>query len=319
MKRSSVPALAVSVILLSCALFPGSGGRPSAGGMDPAQSGVTGAIRGYVKDAETAAPVEKVKITLTSVNSEAVKFEIQTDKKGYYYIGGLTPGYYRFSYEKDGFLPAAQTWRARLAETVQADVALQTLEGSRLAGASKATQAAMASFKEAHWEEAVSGFSEGIASDPTNALLYFYRGLAREKQGRAEEAQADYLKAIELKPDFVLPYSSSAKIYAKQQDHEKASGLYEKAIVLGDRDITTFYNYAVVLMNLGKNPEARAALERLLALDPDYADAYYHLGILSIGQGETEKAKESLRRFLQLDPESTKAPLAKQILESLGK
>lgn len=319
MKTSNFPILTVSVLLLTGALFPGRGDRTIAADLDPAQSGVTGAIKGYVKDAGTGAPLDNVKIILVFANSEAVKFEIQTDKKGYYYVGGLTPGNYRFSYEKDGFLPSAQTWRARLAETVQADVALQTLEGSRLAGVPKTMQKAMASFKWAKWADAVSGFSEGISSDPTNALLYFYRGLSQEKQDRAEEALADYLKAVELKPDFVLPYSSAAKIYARQNSHEKASELYGKAIELGDRDTTTLYNHAVVLMNLGKGPEAKATLGRLVDLDPDYADAYYHLGILSIGQGETERAKDYLLRFLRVDPENSKAPLAKQILESLRK
>lgn len=319
MKKTSVIVLTISAMAISGFLFSAGGARPLPGNLEPAQSGISGAIKGYVKDAKTGAPIDKVKITLVYANSETVKFEIQTDKRGYYYIGGLTPGYYQFSYEKEGFLPASQTWRARLADTVQADVDLQTLETSRLAGAPKAAQNAMAFFKDAKWEESVKGFSEGISGDPTNPLLYFYRGLSQENRGQPEEALDDYLKATELNPDFILPYSRSAKIFARQQNLEKAREFYSKALKLGDRDITTLFNYAVVLLNLGKSLEAKSALEELLELDPEYADAYYHLSILLIGQGESTRAKEHLQKFLKIDPENPNAPLARQILESLGK
>jgi tetratricopeptide (TPR) repeat protein len=318
MKTANLLGLAVSVILSSYVLFSGSSYHPLSRNLDSIQSGTTGAIKGYVKDAKTGAPIDTVKITLVYAKNETVKFEIQTDKKGYYYIGGLTPGYYKFTFEKEGFLPASQTWQIKLAETVQADLNLQTLEASPVADSPKAAQKAMAFFKEAKWEEAVKEFSKGISGDPTNPLLYFYRGLSQENRDQVEEALADYQKAIELKPDFVLPYSRSAKIYARQKNHEKANEFYQKAVELGDQDITTLYNHAVVLMNLGKNAEAKVALESLLERDREYADAYYHLGILSIGLGETEKAKESLQKFLQLDPENPNAPLARKILESLG-
>jgi len=318
MKTTSALVLVVSVMFFCSALLSGSETHTEPGDFGSVQSGVTGAIKGYVKDGGTGAPIDKVKITLIYTKNETVKFEILTDKKGYYYIGGLTPGYYKFSFEKDGFLPASQTWRVRLADTVQADFDLQTLETARAVDSPKTAQKAMAFFKEAKWEEAVKEFSGGISVDPANPLLYFYRGVSQENLGRIEETLADYQKAMELKPDFVLPYSRSAKIYARRQNYEKAVELYQKAVELGDQDITTRYNYSVVLMNLGQNAEAKVALENLLELDPDYADAYYHLGILSIGQGETEKAKEFLQKFLQIDPENPNAALAKQILESLG-
>jgi tetratricopeptide (TPR) repeat protein len=318
MKTMGALILVISVVFFSFSVFSEGGVHPQPGNPAPGQSGTTGAIKGYVKDAKTSAAIDKVSVTLVYMKNESVKYNLQTDKNGYYYMGGLTPGYYKSSFEKDGFLPASQTWRVPLAETVRADVELQTLETARTVASPAMAQKAMTLFKDSKWEEAVKEFSEGISGDPANPLLYFYRGLSQENRGQMEEALADYQKAIELPPDFVLPYSRSAKIYARRQNHERANEFYRKAIELGDQDSTTLYNNAVVLMNLGKSAEAKVALESLLERDRDYADAYYHLGILSIGQGETEKAKEFLRKFLSLDPENPNAPLAKQILESLG-
>jgi tetratricopeptide (TPR) repeat protein len=282
------------------------------------QSGVAAAVKGYVKDAQTGDVIPKAKIVMVFSKSDSVRYTLETDKKGYYYKSGLTPGYYRFTVEKEGFLPTETTVRARLADTVQHDFELQVLEVNPVAEAAKAGQKGMKLFNEAKWDEAVEEFSEGILEDPANPTLYFFRGLSQENNGQVEEALVDYKKAIEIKPDFILPYSRSGKIYARQQNHEKAKELYQKAVELGDQDITTLYNYGVVLINLGQSPEAKNIFEKLLAVDDGYPDAYYHLGIITIGQGDAEKAKELLKRFLELDPENPNAPVAQKIIESLG-
>ncbi len=281
-----------------------------------AQSGTTGAVKGFVKDAATGEAIAKAKIILVDSKNISLKYELQTDKKGYYYKGGLRPGYYNFTVEKDDFLPTAKTVRVRLSDTVQTDFELQTLE-SQVPEAVKKADKAMKLFREEKWDDAVKEFSEGIADDQTNPLLYYYRGIAQENNGKAEEAMLDYIKTIELKPDFVLPYSRAAKLFARQKDYEKASEFYQKSVELGDQDITTLYNYGVVLINLGKSPEAKVVLENLLSLDEDYADAYYHLGIIHVGLGDNPKAKEYLERFLVLDPDSQFAAIAAEILKSL--
>ena len=282
------------------------------------QSGVAAAVKGYVKDASTGEVVPKAKIIIVYSKSESVRYTLETDKKGFYYKSGLTPGYYRFTVEKEGFLPTEETVRARLADTVQHDFELHVVEVNPVAEAAKSAQKAMKFFNEAKWDEAVTEFSEGISENPENPTLYFYRGLSQENNGNVEEALADYEKAIELKPEFTLPYSRSGKIYARQQNHEKARELYQKAFELGDKDITTLYNYGIVLMNLGQSLEAKTIFEKLLEIDENYPDAYYHLGIITIGQGDSEKAKALLEKFLEIDPENPNAPVAQKILESLG-
>lgn len=283
-----------------------------------AQSGVSGAVKGYVKDASTGETIPKAKIVMVFSKSDSVRYTLVTDKKGYYYKSGLTPGYYKCTVEKEGFLPTQVTVRARLASTVQHDFELQVFEVDTVAEAAKAGQKGMKLFNEAKWEDAVEEFSKGISENPSNPTLYFFRGLSQENNGKEEEALADYQKSVELKPDFILPYSRSGKIYARQQNHEKARELYAKAFELGDKDITTLYNYGVVLINLGQSAEAKTIFEKLLEIDESYPDAYYHLGLITIGQGDAEKAKELLQKFLELDPEHPNAPLTQKILESLG-
>ena len=261
--------------------------------------------------------IPKAKIIVVSAKSDPIRYELQTDDKGFYYQGGLQPGYYNFRVEIEGYLPASKTLRVRLGDTVQGDFELQIFEAAPVDEAAKVANQGMELFRAAKWEDAVREFSSAISKDPSNPLLYFYRGLSQENNGQVNAALADYQKAIELKPDFILPYSRSGKIHARQQDQEKAGEFYKKAVELGDQDITTLYNYGVVLINLGRSPEAQPIFERLLELEADYADAYYHLGIIAIGQGDSAKAKELLQKFLELDPENRNAPVAKQILANL--
>jgi len=308
--------LVLFILIISVSVFSNGITKTSVSLSVGGQSGVTGAIKGFVKDAKTGEVIVKAKIIMVNAKYGNIKYELQTDKKGYYYKGGLTPGYYKFTVEKEGFLPISRTLRVRLADTVQSDFELQTLE-SQVPESVKTASKAIKLFNEAKWEDAIREFSEGISSDPTSYLLYFYRGLSQENNGNIEEALEDYQKTIELKPDFMLVYSRLGKIYARQQKYEKASEFYQKSVELGDKDITTLYNYGVVLMNLGKSTEAKPVFENLLSLDEDYADAYYYLGIISIGQGDSEKAKEFLQKFIEIDPENKNAPIAKKILESL--
>jgi tetratricopeptide (TPR) repeat protein len=281
-----------------------------------AQSGTTGAVKGHVKNAATGQMIAGAKIYMENAKFSNIRYELKTDDEGYFYKGGLQPSQYKFTVEKEGFMPSSRTVRVRLADTVEADFELQTSD-SLVPESTKAAKRALELFREEKWEEAIVEFSEVIAEDQTNALLYFYRGMSQEQKGNTTEALLDFQKAIELKPDFLLPYSRTGKIYARQQDYEKAHEFYQKSVELGDEDTTTLYNYAVVLINLGNSAEAGTVLEKLLGLDDAYADAYYHLGIVTIGAGDSVRAKELFKKFIELDPENPNVPIAKQILETL--
>ena len=195
--RNVLSFLAMCILLLSFLGFSVSVFEPTLCTTIGMQSGVAAAVKGYVKDARTGEVIPKAKIVLVYSKSDSVRYQLETDKKGYYYKSGLTPGYYRFTIEKEGFLPTEMTVRARLADTVQHDFELQILEVNPVAEAAKAGQKGMKLFNEAKWDEAVEEFSEGISEYPANPTLYFFRGLSQENNGQVEEALIDYQKAIE--------------------------------------------------------------------------------------------------------------------------
>lgn len=282
----------------------------------PAFQTTTGAIEGFVKTSDTGEIVSNVKIILVFTQNESIKHEFKTDKRGHYYKAGLTPGIYKISIEKEGFLPASGTIRVKLGSATEYDFELDVLE-NLVPESLKLGQKGLDLLNEGKNADAIDKFTQGIAEDNTNPALFYYRGLAYERQGELDLALADYQKSIELKPDFALPFARSGISYAKQKNYEKACEYYQQALDLGDSDVTTYYNYGAVLMNQGKSQEAKIVFEKLLELDENYADALYQLGIISLGLGESGKAKVYLERFVEMDPENNNAAIAKKILDSL--
>jgi len=275
----------------------------------------TGALSGFIKKATTGEPIPEAKITLVSTKSSSIRYVMFSDKKGHFYRGGLTPGIYKITIEKEGYIPMQSSIRVRLV-TEEVEVELKPFEGMAPATSKLSSQAANL-LNEGKFEEAFEKFTEVISEDPSNPLFYYYRGMAFEKTDDLEKALEDYQKSVELKPDFVLPISSVGKIYAKQKDFEKAIEFYKRAVELGDQDVLTFYNHGICLMNIGNQAEAKEIFEKLISLDANYADAYYQLGIISIGLGNSTEAKELLQKFIDMDPENQNAAIAKEIIKSL--
>ncbi len=286
----------------------------------PLRGDITGAVDGVVKDAATDQLLEGVKIAMVYSKSETMAYSLVSDKKGHFYKSGLVPGTYSLTFEKDGYVPQSGSVRAVPGLATPMDIRMEPGSGAASGGASagKLMSAGSALLEARKYDEAVAAFSDAIAKAPSEAVLHYYRGFALERSGKNDQALEDYAKAIELKPDFILPLTRSGIILARKLDHEKASEFYKKAVDLKSQDPETLYNYGVCLVLTGKKEEAREAFERLLALDPFYADGYYQLGIVFLGSGDSAKAKALLQKFVELDPENPNAPLAKEILKSLG-
>lgn len=276
----------------------------------------TGALKGTIKDATTGEVLSGAKITLVYSRSEALKYELHTDKNGKFYKSGLRTGVFKAAFEKDGYIPVGASIRVKLADTVSIEIELEPLRGIAVASENFIGKGKK-QLDTGRYVEAIEIFTEAISKDSSNPVYHYYRALAFERNGNNEKAMEDYQRAVELKSDFALPLSRLGVISAKKGDFERAIEFYDKAVDLGFKDPETFYNYGVCLVNTGKNPEAKRVLERLLILDPEYSDAYYQLGIMSIGLGETEKAKELLRKFVEMDPENRNVSIAKEILKSL--
>jgi tetratricopeptide (TPR) repeat protein len=280
-----------------------------------AQGGMIGAVKGTIKDSKTQELLADVKIVLADSQSK-VKHEIRTDKGGYLYKSGLYPGNYEISFEKEGYVPAATSLHLSPGETRDISLVLEPIQQSGK-GAAGLFNKGLQQVSDEKYVAAADFFSQALAEDSGNFLIYYYRGFCQEKQGLTDPALSDYIKTVELKSDFVLGLNSLAKVYAKKGDFTKAVGYYKKAYDLGTTDTNAVYNYGVSLVNLQKTEEARTVFEKLLTLDPGNADGCYELGLIYLGLGNSARTKELLERFIQLDPQNHNVDTAREILKSL--
>lgn len=282
----------------------------------PAYTQILGSVKGIVTEKKSKAPLEKVKVTIVSTRASSIKFDMVTDKQGYFYKSGLRNGTYDVYYQKEGHIPIKLTFRLRIGQERDLSIQLEAVK-QKLSAPSNLLKKSVDLINTGKYEQALENINKLFEKNPNNEVLFYYRAFIYDKKGDKDKAMSDFKKSIALKPDFILPLNSLGKLYAKQAQFDKAVEFYKKAHDLGSTEIESLYNYGVCLFNLGKSKEALAIFEKLIQLDPQYADGYYQLGLVYLGLGNNAKAKEALNKFLELDPKNNNASVAKEILKSL--
>jgi tetratricopeptide (TPR) repeat protein len=280
-----------------------------------------GKIEGIVKD-KLGNPLEKVKITIISMQATSRKFELSSKKDGKFLQVGIIPGYYQVSFKKEGFMPLTQEIRVRIAETSRLDVKLETAEKfieSKVSDADKNFLKANKLYAENKFEEAVAAYEEAIKLNETQWGYFFNLGLAYKKMKKMDEAKGAFRKALELNPNSYSSNKELAEALGVEENYEEAKKYFLKATELSPDDADALYNLGVVSTNLGQSEEALQAFLKAVEIKEDHPDALYQLGTIFIGQNNTEEAIKNLEKFLDIAPDHEKAAIAKQLLEYLKK
>lgn len=280
-----------------------------------------GRIEGVVVDNE-GNPVEKAKVTIISVKTSSVTFELSTDKNGNFIQVGLRPGYYQLNIKKPGFMPASREVKVSISEATLLEVRLEKVDAAVERSISEADNLFLKGnklYEEKKYDEAIASYEAAIKLSPTQWGYYFNLGLSYKKLDEREEAKAAFEKAQELNHESYNANKELAEILAKLGNFDEAKKYYKKATELSLDDPDAFYNLGVCSVNLGESDEAFTAFLKVLELKNDYADAYFQLGTLSISQNKKEEAMKYLEKFLELAPSHEKAGLARQLLEFLKK
>lgn len=112
-------------------------------------------------------------------------------------------------------------------------------------------------------QEALSIFSEVIASDPDNPHAHFSTGIIRYYQGKLDEAQKHFRKVTEQDPDDPNAWYFLGKTYPQDDPYVKTC--YEKALQLNPYMNGALQGYERSLRILGE-PGAEKILEKFKAL-----------------------------------------------------
>ncbi len=231
---------------------------------------------------------------------------------------------YRKVPRDDPAFPAAEIGRAdALRRADRADAAVEVLEQlaqdrpdlpivgvtlgdtlrelERYAEAAAAYDGAIALFdaqQEAHW------------------VVYFARGIARERTDQWDRAEADFRLALELRPDQpqVLNYLGYSLV-EKGENLDEALDMIERAVASEPNAGHIIDSLGWVFYRLGRYGEAVRPMERaaeLMPVDPVVND---HLGDVYWAVGRRLEAQFQWKRALSFDPEEADAERIRRKLE----
>ena len=298
MKRVYVAAALVAASLL---LPAGSGWAQS-----------TGAVRGKVVD-EKGQPVQDALVNLDFQGGVTRKFDTKTNKKGEFTQVGLTPGGYRITANKEGYVGTYVDTRVGLGEPMQLPEMKLTTKAAAQAAAGGEAEKANAALREmfananklsseGKADEAIAAYTELLAKNPQIAEAHYNIGYLKSQKKDWPGAEAAYLKALEVRPGYGEAISALARVYTESGQAAKATELLTKAAADNPKDAKVQFNLGVFYLNSGKAEEAAAAFQKSAEADPANAEVYYYLGTLYVGQNKIPESIASLEKYLSMNP-----------------
>jgi len=151
---------------------------------------------------------------------------------------------------------------------------------------------------------------------PQHWLIYYYRGICRERQKSWDAAEVDFRKALELYPDqpLVLNYLGYSLVDLGL-NLDEALGMIRKAVALRPNDGFIVDSLGWAYYKLGRYEEAVKELERAVELRPADPVINDHLGDAYWKVGRRNEARFQWNHARDLDPEEDELP---KILEKIA-
>jgi tetratricopeptide (TPR) repeat protein len=155
------------------------------------------------------------------------------------------------------------------------------------------------------YQQAADCWTQALRSDPADAQLWVFRGMARGMAGDVKGAEADALTSLRLEPPDVKALLRRAEDAVDENDLPEAVALTTQALELKDDYAFAYALRAFALSRLGREAEAIKDLDRSIALHPVRNPALAIRGILHLNAGRIPQAKTDLvkvDRWCPADP-----------------
>jgi len=282
-----------------------------------------GSIRGKLVD-EEGNPIADVECAIEVSGGGGRRTKAKTKKNGQFTKGGVRPGMYTITCEKEGYrkLPL-QTQvsafdQANLGEQVMYKLAPGELSEAQHARATELLAEFNVASESGNKEETLKKLFELKEMMPESAEIDFNIATIYEEMGEKDKAIEHYTVAAEAKPE--LAYDSwlaVADLHGKAKEWADAAAAMKKAMDIKATDPVAMFNYAVYAQNAGDTAAAKAAYEAVLEIDPNRALAHYQLGLIAVNEADNDVAVEHFEKFLALAPDHPQAEAAKGVIEAL--
>ncbi len=150
--------------------------------------------------------------------------------------------------------------------------------------------------------------TDGLASQPNAAPLYFSRGVLYVQLAQYDKAEADFEKAYELDPNQSLSSAAQGLAAVQENNYDRALAKVQAALARKPDDAFMLYLRADILAARTSNPadaDFRSALRsarRAVSLQPTLGPAWTVLAKLDLQAGKYKQAAEECRRALHDNP-----------------
>lgn len=281
-------------------------------------------VQGVVKDAG-GAPLEGVKVTITTPSNARLKLEVSTNKDGKWgeILSTAVPPY-TYCFEKAGYVTVQETKKVGVGAVENFSTVLYTEEQavvSRRVEVRKdpfveAYNEAVEKFEAKDYPAALAKAEEATKLGPDKANAW---ALAAKMAAAAKEwklAVADAEKALALDPEATDLYGLLAQGYRETGDKAKAAEYAKKFAAANPDNPDILYNQAVDLYNKGDFKGAEPMLVKVLEIRPDFARAHFLLGMTCVNLNQIPEMKVHLTEYLKLEPKGSDAAVAKEMLDA---
>ncbi|WP_417689963.1 tetratricopeptide repeat protein [Roseibium sp.] len=163
------------------------------------------------------------------------------------------------------------------------------------------------------FDEAEATYTKGLDTvsevSQEHWLLFYFRGICRERLKKWDSAEADFRKALELFPDqpLVLNYLGYSLV-DQGLKLDEALGMIKKAVELRPTDGYIVDSLGWVFYRLGRYEEAVTQLERAIELRPSDPVINDHLGDAYWKVGRRNEARFQWNHARDLEPEDEELP-----------
>ncbi|OGD27371.1 MAG: hypothetical protein A2V57_08625 [Candidatus Aminicenantes bacterium RBG_19FT_COMBO_65_30] len=288
----------------------------AASAVPPLLLAVTGTIKGKVADPDGKSLAD-VKITLVDP-ARGQTYVMKTNRKGNYFLMGISPAEYRLKLEKPGFQPL----EGRVSIAPGQNSVFDAVLAPEVKQAVKpewedANIRANALFKEGRFEEAAAAYKDILAANSNLAAIHFNLGNCAYNLQRYEEAVASFKEAVRLKPDFFEAYTNLANAYGKLKKTGEAIPIFEEAIRVHPENARLFSALGLLYLNAGEGAKAVESLEKASVLDPAQPFTFYSLGIAHTQTAAYAKAVAAYEKYIALIQDAREIERVQGLIEQL--
>lgn len=136
------------------------------------------------------------------------------------------------------------------------------------------------SLQDYQYQEAIASFNKALLANPSDTILYFYRGYSYLRLQQYDRAVADLEKATMLDQTNADAFSSLAAAYLEQKKYEDVISNATKAIILNPKDAASYFNRGIAYNFTKRYDEAYRDFEEVVNLEPNNEDAIINRDLL---------------------------------------